>query len=400
MTRYEVVVLAARRERGLLLGRRIEGLAATRLRAVVNDAATLEDALAPSRPELLVVDLAEDAERLLAALEGVPAPCPPLLVSSPPDDAALLLRAMRVGGREFLPHDASASVLQAAIERMRRSAPSTALEPGPGAPLLAVLGAKGGVGATFVATQLAVALCSNHEPTALLDLAQPVGDAGLQLDLVPPHCLARAAQETAALDATFLRTLLCAHPSGVQLLSATERAEDAELLRASTVERALALLRADFDWVVVDLGRGWNEGSVRALDFASHVLLVTQADLPALVNAKRQLDLLERLGIASEKVHVVANRDDRADAMPERDVKRFLGRSIELRLPDDAAVTRCANEGRTLGEAAPYGHAQRAMLELARNVSIWCGRSEPPAARAGLLERVRIGLWRKNYGSA
>ena len=57
------------------------------------------------------------------------------------------------------------------------------------------------------------------------------------------------------------------------------------------MERALALLGAEFDWVVVDLGRGWGEGSVRALDALTHLLLLTQAEVPCLVNARRQLDL-------------------------------------------------------------------------------------------------------------
>jgi pilus assembly protein CpaE len=399
MKRAAVVVLSARREWGLALARRIEGLGAVRLQALASDAGSLRDALETQRPAALVADLGQASDRMLAALEAVPEPRPLLFVCGPPDDARLVLRAMRLGAREYLGEDPDSDALRAAFAQLRET--GAAPEPAAAAAhVIAVLGAKGGVGTTFVASQLAVVLCAAAGKTALLDLAQPPGDAALHLDLKPGYGLARAACETATLDATFLRTLLCPHPSGVQFLAASERAEDAELLRPESLERAIALLRSDFDWLVLDLGRGWTEGCVSALDFVSHVLLVTQADVPALVNARRQLDLLERLGIASERVHVVENRQGRADAIPERDMKRFLGRAVEVRLPEDPAAVLCANEGRTLSEAAPYGHAQRALVSLARSVAVWCGREERPPARTSLLERVRAGLSRRNDGAA
>ena len=398
MTRFAVLVFSPERERGDSLGRRIEALGA-RLQSVASDAAELRDGVLGSRPDALVADLGPSPDVALAALEALPEPRPALLVCGPTDDNHVVLRAMRLGAREFLVPEPDASALQAALERVLRKA-----APSPGAPtqapVIALLGAKGGVGTTFVACQLTVTLQALGGRTALFDLAAPPGDAALHLDLQPSYGLAGAARETEALDATFLRTLLCSHPSGAQMLAATQRAEDAELLRAASVERAIALLRADFDWVVIDLGRGWSEGSVRALDFASQVLLLTQADVPALANARSQLDLLERLGVAPERVHVVENRHGRAEAIPERDATRFLGRPIEVRLPDDPAAAASANEGRMLGETAAYGHLHRAVVGLARSAASWCGREERRPASKGLLERVRLGLWRKSYGAA
>jgi pilus assembly protein CpaE len=257
------------------------------------------------------------------------------------------------------------------------------------------------VGATLVASQLAVTLQELGERTALLDLALPQGDAALHLDLQPAYALVGAAREAVALDATFLRTLLSPHRSGVQLLAATERAEDAELLRAEPVERALALLRADFDWVVVDLGRSWSEGSVKALDLASQVILVMELDVPALANARRQLELLERLGVSGSRVHVVENRHGRAEALTGRDGRRFLGHPVELRLPDEpAAAGACVNEGRTLREAARNGRLHRAVGELAQAVHEWSGRKAALPERSGVLARVRLGLARRVYGAA
>ncbi len=400
MKQLAVVVLAAEPARGAVLGRRIEATGDARLARVVHEPASLREAIAKARPVALVADLGRDAAAVLAALEALAEPRPPLLVYGPDDDAALVLRTMRLGAREFVPDDADASGFQAALERVLRSAtPKAALEPAE-ARVIAVLGAKGGVGTTFVASQLAIVLQALAGPTAILDLGPPPGDLALHLDLQPPYCLARAARETETLDATFLRTLLCRHPSGVQLLSASERVEDAELLRAVDVERAIALLRDEFQWLVIDFGRAWSEAAVRALDGVDQLLLITQAEVPALVNARRQLDLLERLGLPAERVHLVENRHGGAGAVSERELVRALGRHVEMQLPEDESVPKCANEGQSLGEASPYGHAQRAMVELARQVLAWCGHADPSPARTGLLERVRLGLARRANGAA
>jgi pilus assembly protein CpaE len=399
MEQLSFVIVSNRME----IGAALEQTGCARVKARVSWPDSLSEAVHRHRPDALYVDLIEDAEARLDEVEALPIPHPLMLASGPADDGRVVLRAMRLGAREFLSPDPDPDTLRASVEHLANGASSNqhAVPRASEGTVIAVLGAKGGVGATTVACQLAVGLQDLGEPTALLDLALPQGDAALHLDLQPAYGLVGAAREAEALDATFLRTLLSPHRSGVQLLAATERAEEAELLRAEPVERVLALLRADFDWVVVDLGRSWSDGSVRALDLASEVILVTELDVPALANARRQLELLERLGVSAGRVHVVENRHGRAEALTGRDGRRFLGRPVELRLPDEpAAAGACVNEGRTVGEAARNGRLHRAVLELAQAVREWSGREAALPERSGVLARVRLGLARRVYGAA
>jgi pilus assembly protein CpaE len=399
MEQLSFVIVSSRME----IGAALEQIGCARVKARVSWPDSLSEAVHRHRPDALLVDLIEDAEARLDEIEALPVPRPLMLACGPADDGRVVLRAMRLGAREFLSPDPDPDTLRASIEHLANGAASNqrAVPRASEGTVIAVLGAKGGVGATTVACQLAVGLQDLGDSTALLDLALPQGDAALHLDLQPAYALVGAAREAEALDATFLRTLLSPHRSGVQLLAATERAEEAELLRAEPVERALALLRADFDWVVVDLGRSWSEGSVRALDLASEVILVTELDVPALANARRQLELLERLGVSAGRVHVVENRHGRAEALTGRDSRRFLGRPVELRLPDEpAAAGACVNEGRTVGEAARNGRLHRAVVELAQAVHEWSGRETALPARSGVLARVRLGLARRVYGAA
>jgi pilus assembly protein CpaE len=394
----EILVLASDRSRAAAFAQRIATGLPNPVREFDHAGGGLEEAIHASRPAALVALVSESGDSVFPALSALGEGRPPLLVCGPSDDAALVLRAMRLGAVEFVGSEEGFSAVESALRGLLDAGPASARPSG--GQLIGVLGAKGGVGTTSVAAQLAVSIQALAGRTALFDLAQAPGDVSLQLDLTTACGLARAAQETETLDATFLRSMLTRHASGVEVLVATERSEDAERLAGPTVERALGLLGAEFDWVVVDLGRGWSDGSVRALDALSQLLLVTQAEVPCLVNAQRQLDLLAGLGVPPEQIHLVENRQGRDDAIPERDLRRFLGRAVAAKIPEDAAVVRCANEGKTLAEGAPYGEAQRAVVGLARQVLAWCGRTEQSPARAGLLQRVRFGLSRRGRGAA
>jgi pilus assembly protein CpaE len=394
----EVLVFAADRLRADTLVKNLAPRLTERARLVAVDLASLSGEANGSSPAAWLGLAAREDDPVFAAVTAGGEVRPPLVLAGPSADAALVLRAMRIGADEFVGSDEGLD----AIERVLRGVLSShasrqALAEGQ---VIGVLGAKGGVGTTALATQLAVSIQAQAGRTALFDLGQAPGDVSIQLDLSPSYALARAAQETDEFDAVFLRSLLVNHASGVEVLAATAASEDAERLTGLAVDQALALLRTEFDWVVADLGRGWSEGTVRALDALGPILVVTQAEVPCLVNARRQLDLLGDLGVAVERVHLIENRHGRDDAIPERDLRRFLGSEIEARIPEDAAVSRCANEGKTLAEGAPYGEAQRAVVALGRQVLAWCGHDDVRPVRRGLLERVKVGLARRGRGAA
>src|SRR6266850_1814086 len=108
-------------------------------------------------------------------------------------------------------------------------------------------------------SELIAAVGAQSPDLVVVDLNLPLGDAALYFDVQPAYTLAHIARESERLDPTFLRTLLSGKPNGVQILASPVHAEEAELVRGEHVERALHLLRGDFDWVVLDLSRTWNE---------------------------------------------------------------------------------------------------------------------------------------------
>ena len=372
---------------------------------------TLESALVAGSPDALlelagaqrldvvVADLGfEDAESALELLDKLPTPRPELVVIGPSDQSGVILRAMRMGVYEYFETRPDVSDLRQLLERIgaeREPVEETSSRP---ARVVAVMGAKGGVGATVVACQLAGSLRAMGARTAVVDLNLPLGDVALHHDVQPTYTLAHIARESEQLDATYLRTLLQGRPDGVQILAAPSHAEEAELVRGSHVERVLQLLREDFDWVIADVSRDWSERTVRALDLADQILLVTLLDVPTMNHTREHIDLLERLGHTGQRVRLIANRHGAGDSVLDKDLVEFLDRQPDFRVPNDYRTTVSAvNRGVSVAEVAPRSPVARAFAELAQELHGWCG-SAPPAETedtGGVLARA-VRMWRKS----
>jgi Flp pilus assembly CpaE family ATPase len=348
-----------------------------RVDALIGEA--LDQSIRDLHPDAMFVGLGGSPHRILDMIEALPAPKPALFLVGSQDDTSVLLRSMRLGVVEFLPESPDAVVIRSAIvklERKRGAAAEVPVEKKP-APVIAVMAAKGGVGATVVACQVAAALQELEGRVAIVDLAHPLGDVAVHFDLQPSTSLAGLSSGD-SVDSTWLRNALQTHHSGVRVLAGPSRAEESERIGAEQVSGLLPALRKEFDWVIIDVSHSWTEASVRALDAANQILLVTLMDVPTLNHARKRLDLLRRLGHPRSKVHLVANRYARNQGVSEREVAEFLGRPVDARIPNDyATVARGINAGRLVGDVARSSGLHRAYQQLARDFYGWCGREVP-----------------------
>jgi len=360
-------------------------------RRQLDSAQDLVDAVHDAVPELLFLDLGSEPDAVLESVEKLETPAP-VFVFCGPDDSGLIRKAMRAGGREYIEAGGAdeGEQFQAALARLAAELPVRT--PQRRASVVAVMGAKGGTGATFVACQLAAALTRGGEKVALVDGHLRMGDVALQMDLKPEYSLADLAGQEEAFDATLVRSTLTAHPSGVSVLAAPARAEEADVLTVSTIGRAADLLAQDFDWIVWDTPRDFDDRSVLILDQADCVLLVATPDVPALHHTRMSLDLLGRLGRHPETLRTVVNRADKRAPVSHKEARTYLERDVDATLPNDYdRATVCVNEGRTISDVGNRTPLAIAVADLAKSVRAWCGRAEPydPSRRGGLLSRLR-----------
>jgi len=387
------IVFSEESDVGASLAKALEASGHAELRSIASDASELADAVRKHGPDALLVDLGHAPHGVLDLLDRLPAPRPLLVVCGPEDQSDVILRALKQGAREFLPASPEQDQVASAVQRLLLERGASLPRP-TRSPLLAVMGAKGGVGATVVACQLAASLQAAGGRVVIVDLNYPLGDVALHFDVKPTYTLADIAPAADRLDASLLRGLLQAHRSGLQILAAPSRVEEAEVVKEEHVYATLEILRQEFDWVVADVSRSWNEASIRALDLASQILLVTSQDVPTLTHARAHHDLLLRLGHAPEKIHTLINRHSKRDAVSDDDVEQFLGVAPQAKLPNDYAVTAtCVNEGRTITEVSAGSALGIAYQRLARQVHAWADRPLPESlneSARGLAKLARV----------
>jgi len=355
----------------------------------ISDPGALLEAVDRHRPDILFADLSGDPDGVLDALDKLPTPRPRLLMTGSADHGPAILRALRMGVAEFFEETPDEERLRAAIQRI-----AAELVPEPDsrhpARVVAVMGAKGGVGATVVACQVAARLQAGGARVAIVDLCLPLGDVALYFDVTCDYDIADIAQHRQQLDKTYLTTVMDGKRGGVRILASPTKAEEAELVQGAHVEQVIGLLRREFDWVILDVSRIFGEPTVRALDLADLILLVTLQDVSTLHHSHHLLELLERLGHTERRVRLVANRYEPASAVEDKDVVEFLGRALDFRIPNDFATAGATTtQGAAVSEIAPRSAMARAFAELHRNLHVWLDR-EPPAAekKRGFLSRL------------
>jgi len=291
-----------------------------------------------------------------------------IIATGPAAEPELMLRAMRAGIQEFLVRPPAAGDVKAAVERVGRRLSGGTVS----GEVYAVFGAKGGVGASTVAVNLAYALTQlNAEArVAVADLGVPGGDVRLLLDVRPAYDLGDIARKIDRMDADLLQSVMAPAQDGLWVLAAPERPEADEEIDAAVATSVLAQLRRAFEYAVIDCEHRLNDRTLAALDAADRILLLTELKVPALRAAQRTLAIFRRLGYANEKMNVVVNRFQSGDVITPAEAADVLKADIAFRLPNDyRSSSKASTDGVPVGMAFPESKLAQAYQQLAQQFS-------------------------------
>ncbi|AEN12089.1 MULTISPECIES: AAA family ATPase [unclassified Streptomyces] len=182
---------------------------------------------------------------------------------------------------------------------------------GPGGTVVTVSGAKGGVGTTVVAVQLALAANASGHSVALVDLDLQSGDIASYLDVQFRRSIVDLST-IQDISPRVLQDALFEHDTGMALLLAPGDGERGEEVSDRVVRQTVSALRHRFEVVVVDCGTHMNSANAAAIEMADRTLLVTTPDVVTVRAAKRMVRLWNRLQIRkAEETVTVVNRHTR-----------------------------------------------------------------------------------------
>lgn len=315
-------------------------------------------------------------------------------------DAEIALRAMRVGVREILPPTITSDELKVLLHRASSTVSSrlSARSGSSGTELvdesrvIVVASPKGGVGKSTIATNLAVALASEHPmETVLVDLDIQFGDCASLLDLEPVHSVADAFSTAAALDTLVLKTFLTVHSGGFYVLCGAESPTVGDNVSADHIKRLLGQLSSQFRNVVVDTSAGLNEHTLAALEEADDVILVSTMDVSSIRALRREIDVLSELALLPISRHVVLNMADRNSGLVVRDVEGVLGMPVDVVIPRAPEVPVAGNRGEPLMLAKRAGPAAKALTKLSSRFAAKDAADEEKPKRLRMRRRRRGG---------
>ncbi|MGQ9683191.1 MAG: response regulator [Anaerolineae bacterium] len=286
----------------------------------------------------------------------------PVIMLSANSGVAERVASLRAGASDYLvkPPDAQDLVarLKAILDLRKEKAGF----------VIAVIGSKGGVGASMIAVNTAIALRrETRRGVVLLDAGLISGTVDIMLNLQPSTGVTHLLPRLDELEQADFEAILTSHVSGLQAMLL--QSEGAGGVRPDEMRKILLALRRMRDLVVVDAPSLMDENTEAILEIADRVLLVLAPEIGALRGARLFLEQSRQMGLARERVMPILNRYPLRGGLQRRDIENALGMAIQATIPDDIKlVTYSINRGVPLVDSHKRSGVARQIASLAKSL--------------------------------
>ena len=233
--------------------------------------------------------------------------------------------------------------------------------------VVTVFSPKGGTGKTVTATNLAASFAKfGSKKTLLLDLDLQFGDAAIMLGIEPEKTIQDLVTAPGELDPEKLAGYTCRHSSGLDVLPAPIRPEDAELVTEAKLARLMEVAKESYELIVVDTSPFFHGPMLATLDQTDDLLLVCGLDVPTIKNVRLSLQTLQLLSFPPDRVRIVLNRANTNVGMKKGEVEAALETKIRFEIPSDRAVPLAVNRSNPAVLSDPKSDFGRAVREMAK----------------------------------
>ena len=328
------------------------------------------------RPQLVLTAVQAPEVRAIRTIRSIREVLPdtPVIAYSEITEMAVIRQLLQAGVRDFLPLPLHDDDLLDAIDRAMAEVDNTADAPGrEGAAagvVLTVFGAKGGIGKSTIATNLAAAITGRTDHSVLIiDLDTRFGDIAIMMDIDAPVTLADLASNIDNLDRQTFRNALTEHDSGVFVLSAPKHPREWRSMSADQLRLVVQMAARLFDYVILDTPGALNDVVSMAVEEATQLILVTSLDMSSIKDSAYVLDLLQSEGYPDRRLLLVVNNVNQNHTLSAADVERVLLRNVDWQIPYDARVVRTSQIGLPVVVAKPKSPSSRSLVALAGHLT-------------------------------
>src|SRR3954470_2959364 len=250
--------------------------------------------------------------------------------------------------------------------------------------IVTVFSPKGGTGKTVTAANLAGTFAKYEgKNTLLLDLDLQFGDAAIMLGLEPEKTIYDLVVAPGELDSEKLAGYTTRHPSGLDILPAPLRPEDAELVTEGKITRLLEVAREWYEVIVVDTSPFFHGPMLATLDRTDELVVVCGLDVPTLKNVRLALQTLELLSFPTKRMRFILNRANSTVGLKKREVEEALKAEISVEMPSERMVPLSVNRGNPAVLAEPGADFSKSILELTK--AVLPSAAKQPRKRRGLI---------------
>lgn len=321
---------------------------------------------------LLIIDLSTNKIKNLDFILQVTKECKNCKVLALSDNPSveLIIEVMRAGAKEFVPVPIIKNEFFEAIKKLVTEMNEPVKKNK--CKIISVFSNKGGIGKTSLATNLALELAKiTKENIALIDLNFQMGDITTFLDLKPSFNISYMLENLDKINETFLLSTLERYKStSLYVLADPPYFKQADNIQPRQITRLFDTLKETFSYIIVDAEASFDGKNIAALDNSDLIMLVTVANLPALRNTQRCLELFEKLGYDKEKIKIVVNRYMENDEIKEVDIEKVLSKDIYWKIPNNYfAIMSAINKGIPVSDVNDTTNVSQSYKKLAQQIS-------------------------------
>ena len=318
---------------------------------------------------IVFVDITDCSEEYFRVIEEIKLFTSKIVITSSDYSTNSIVRAMRLGAKEFLPKPVIKEELQRIISIFLQHGDE---QDDTASKIITIYSNKGGIGKTTIAVNLALELAkTTRDKVALLDLNLQLGDISTFLNLNPAFDVSYVIKNLIdKKDETLLKAFEKYKDTSMYILADPSYIEQSESITPQQITTLFKVLKKVFPYIVVDMSSNIDPNSLKILDLSDWIMFTTIVNIPAIRNSQRCLNLFKSRRYPSGKVKIIINRYMENDEIKIDDIETTLGEKIYWKIPNNYfSIMDSINKGVTVSEINSNSNIANSFRDLASKVS-------------------------------